>query len=202
AGGRQIAVDGGEKQALAKQAELRSKLARGERLAPRSAKFAEVAEEWFASKRNLRAWTRAGYRGSLDNVLLPRFSRRKLTQITVDSVLDLIRELEHQQLSRSTIDNILKPLSGSFRYAIKKNMAAQNPVALLDEGDRPAHKPRERREWTPEDIRNLLQASRKLAAKPTARYDYSLLLETAIRTGLRLSELLGLQWQDIDIDEG
>lgn len=37
---------------------------------------------------------------------------------------------------------------------------------------------------------------------PTSQQDYSLLLETAIRTGLRLGELLGLQWRDLDLKQG
>jgi integrase len=200
--GRQLGITGGEREALAKQAELRGRAARGERPSAGPVRFAEAAEQWFESKRQLRAWTKASYRSALDRILLPRFGTRKIAEITVDDVLDLIRDLEQQDLSRSTIDNLLKPLAGTFRYSTKKGLVGQNPVALLEDGDKPAHQPRERREWTPKEIRSLLQASRNLAAKPTARFDYSLLLETAIRTGLRLGELLGLQWQDIDLNEG
>src|SRR5262249_61610332 len=54
AGGRFQSVDGGEKEALAKQAELRSRQARGERGAPRPVKFKQATEEWVESKRQLR----------------------------------------------------------------------------------------------------------------------------------------------------
>jgi len=112
ASGRHLAVRGGEKAALAKQAELRGMLSRGERLPSRPLRFAEAAEQWFNSKDKLRGWTKSGYRSALDSVLLPRFGTRKMAEITVDDVLRLIRDLEKQDLSRSTIDNLLKPLAG------------------------------------------------------------------------------------------
>ena len=43
---------------------------------------------------------------------------------------------------------------------------------------------------------------RGLPARTTAKYDYTLFLRTAVFTGLRLGELLGLQWQDVDHTAG
>jgi len=42
----------------------------------------------------------------------------------------------------------------------------------------------------------------RLAQQPASRYDYTPLLRTAVFTGLRLGELLGLQWQDLDLHDG
>ncbi len=61
---------------------------------------------------------------------------------------------------------------------------------------------RERFEWAPEAVNALLKASRRIAKRPTSQQDYSLLLETAIRTGLRLGERLGLQWRDLYLKQG
>jgi integrase len=202
AGGRFLAVDGGEKQALAKQAELRSRVARGERVAPRAVRFREAAEDWFESKRHLRPWTKKSYRSALGRVLLPRFGHLKLGQITPEMLAKLIRELEQQGLSASYIEELLKPLGGTFKYAMRKQQVTMNPLALLTPDDRPQRKERERFEWTPERVNSLLEASQRIAKRPTAQHDYSLMLETAIRTGLRLGELLGLQWRDLDLKQG
>jgi integrase len=202
AGGRFLAVDGGEKQALAKQAELRGRQAKGERVAPKPVRFKEAAEEWFESKRHLRTWTKKSYRSALDRVLLPRFGHMKLGQITPDHLAKLIRELEQQGLSGSYIEELLKPLGGTFKYAMRRQLVTMSPLALLTPDDRPQRKERERFEWTPEHVNALLDASRRIATRPTSQQDYSLLLETAIRTGLRLGELLGLQWRDLDLKQG
>src|SRR5262249_33483268 len=67
--GRYVPVAGGEQEALAKQAELRGKAARGEKPVTQSkVSFSELAEQWLESKRHLRPWTRRNYRAALDNV--------------------------------------------------------------------------------------------------------------------------------------
>jgi integrase len=57
-------------------------------------------------------------------------------------------------------------------------------------------------EWTDSEMKGLVAAAEELARQPQARYDYSALLRTALATGLRQSELLGLKWCDIDLTEG
>jgi integrase len=203
AAGKQVAVKGGESEALAKQAELRGKLARGELLSSTRVNFKELAEQWLESKRNLRPWTRAAYRRSLDRELLPRFGHLKLARITPDRVAGMIRDLEARGLAAATIDNYMKPLSGAFGYAIRNGLAGHNPVSALSPDDRPrGPRRREHRIWSPEDIQALLVASEQLARQPKSKYDYSPPIRTAIYTGLRIGELLGLQWRDVDLNEG
>src|SRR5438132_11045512 len=48
----------------------------------------------------------------------------------------------------------------------------------------------------------LIEAAEQFARQPASRYDYTPLLRTALFTGLRLGELLGLQWQDVDLHDG
>jgi integrase len=43
---------------------------------------------------------------------------------------------------------------------------------------------------------------RREASINDLRYDYAPLIRTALYTGLRQGELLGLQWRDLDLDEG
>lgn len=195
-------VVGGEREALALQAELRGKVARGERIRPSTATFAAVAEEWFASKRKLRPWTRKSYRDSLDRIILPQFEDRKIAAISADDVARLIRELEAKGLSASTIENYLVPLSGTFSFAVRRGLLNVNPCSLLTSDDRPQRRARQQDHvWSEEEIHSLIEAAEQLARQPASRYDYSPPIRIALYTGLRLGELLGLQWQDIDLEE-
>lgn len=194
---------GGEREALTKQADLRGKLAKGEKVVSANVRFGESAEHWFESKRKLRPWTRKSYRDALDRILLPRFGHCKLGTITPEQVAALIRELEGKGLASSTIWNYLLPLSGTLAFAVRRGLLAVNPCSLLTSDDRPQRRERKQDHvWSPEEIEALLEASELLARRFGSQYDYSPLLRTAVVTGLRLGELLGLQWQDLDLEQG
>jgi integrase len=199
--GRYLGVEGGENEALAKQAELRGKAARGEvPVAPTHATFAEVAEQWYESKRYLRPYTRRNYRSYLDRILIPRFGSKRVASMTVEQIAALIRDLEKKRLSPATITDYLKPLNGTLTFAVRRGLLTVNPCSLLTRDDRP--RPRERKPdhiWSEREIAALIGAAENLAHQAEARYDYSPLLRTALATGLRLGELLGLTWADIDL---
>jgi integrase len=78
-------------------------------------------------------------------------------------------------------------------------LISTNPFEHLTGDDRPAQE--ERRpphEWTDNEVVALLAASKQLATKPEARYDYSPILQLIALLGLRLGEALGLRWEDFD----
>jgi integrase len=198
-----------ERAARAEWDEIRGKVSRGEKLPDRKARFAEIAEAWFASKTKLRRSTRDLYRLSLDTVLIPRFGVWKLAAIDTDSIAKLIRDLEAKGLAVSTIENYLIPLKGALDLAVRRGLIPANPYTLLTADERPSKGNEEAceesegaYEWSDVEIADLLRASERLAQQPEARFDYSALLRLAVRTGLRLGELLGLQWQHIDLDAG
>ena len=165
--GKYIAVEGGEQEAVAKQAELRGKAARGERVVtPTKVTFGEVAEKWLESKR-LRDYTRRNYRATLDKVLLPRFDQRKIATISADDIAALLRALERKGLAPATVADYFKPLSGTMKFALRRGFIAVNPCSLLTRDERP--QPRERHEehiWSDEEIEALIGAAERLAREP------------------------------------
>jgi integrase len=200
--GRYLQVEGGEREALALQADLRGKIARGEKITPPKALFREVAEQWFESKRKLRPWTRKYYRDALDRILLPRFGHRTIASISPDDVAKLIRDLEAKELAAKTIENYLLPFRGTMNFAVRRGLITSNPAAVLTNDERPQRNPRrEKHVWSDEEIDALIKASENLARQPEARYDYAPLIRVALYTGLRQGELLGLQWRDVDFEE-
>jgi integrase len=184
--------------------ELRGKVGRGEKLAPRNVKAGPVFEKWFKSKeKRLTTSTRKLYRLGLDRYILPRFGHRKLAEITADDIARFTRSLEKQGLSPSTIENYLRPLKGGLAFACRRGLLTTNPCAFLTRDDRPLQKfDRKAYEWTDEEINALLESAEMIAHRPESRQDYSALLTVAVETGLRKGELLGLQWGDVDLEEG
>jgi integrase len=127
----------------------------------------------------------------------------KIAAITPEHVAALNRDLEKKGLSAATITDYTKPLSGTLAFALRRGLIATNPYSVLTRDDRPRPKPKAPDHvWSDDEMDALIEASERLAKLPQARYDYTPLLRLALYTGLRLGELLGLQWQDIDLHEG
>jgi integrase len=204
--GSYVKVEGGEQDAVIKQAELRQADARGERtvsLRPAaSATFGALVAEWMAGKR-LRPYTKRAYQDALDRILIPRFGSTEVAAITRAQVRQLIRDLEGRGLASSTIESYLLPLSGTLSEAVGQGLIAANPVKQLTRDDRAERTERvQDHVWNAAEINALIEAAEAQARRPGARADYAPLIRTALCTGLRLGELLGLRWEDVDLAGG
>jgi integrase len=181
------------KDAEAALEELRSKLRRGERVAPARLTFAETVELWRPTLAGLRPRTRDAYDSSLRVHLLPRFGCMRLADIGLDHVAAFIDELRRDGYAGWTIHARLVVLSRVFAYAVRRGIVAANPVRALERGERPSVGRAEMRILDRHEIHRMLDA-----ATPGRRA----LLATATFTGVRLGELLGLVWADIDLNAG
>ena len=214
-GGKFVAAGNTEKEALAKQAQLRRHKARGEKIVVNGKiTFRELAAEWLEIKNSrLRPRTRAYYRDALDLVLLPRFGSWKVSAVDAEAISRLIRDLERdglhaldskrptRALGRSSIENYLKPALGILKLAVRRRLIADNPFGHLTDDDRPKREETSTpHEWTDEELDKLLAACAELAQKPGSRYDYTPLIRLTTRLGLRIGEVLGLKWGDFDKD--
>lgn len=186
-------VHGGLTDAEAELEETRRRLRRGERVAPTRATFAEVTEAWITSQSHLRPATRERYQWALKRHLLPRFGRLRVAQLTTDHVAVLIADMREAGYRAWTIRGVLTPLGRVFAHAARRGLVAENPVSRLERGERPPAERREMRVLDRGEISALLEGSDER---------YRPLLATAVFTGLRIGELLGLTWHNLDFDEG
>ena len=131
------------------------------------------------------------YAGRLERHVFPSLGERRLDEIGIDDVLALISDLRKRGYSGTTIATTLTPLSRLFAHAVRRDLIEVNPVSKLDRSERPRVSRQERPVLNPGEIGRLLDA-----APPRFRT----LLATAILSGLRQGELLGLHWRDLDFD--
>ena len=125
--------------------------------------------------------------------LLPRLGRRRIAAIETDDVARLVRELKAAGYSDYTARNVLTVLGRIMGHAVRRGMIPANPVAGLERGERPRTEEREMRLLTTEEIGRLLDACEPAYLPPIA---------TALFTGVRQDELLGLTWADVDLTAG
>src|SRR6266536_3029300 len=146
--------------------------------------FAEVAARWLT---DFEAKVTAGerrdrtldlYRSQLRRHLLPRLGRRRLTLITADDVVQVLRELETEGLSPWTIKRILGALSCVFTFALRRGYIATHPFHRLERDERPHPLRSEQRVPTRSELARLFA---------TCPHRYRPLLVTGAYTGMRLS---------------
>lgn len=181
-------------QARAERDKVLGAKAKGERVQPNPRlTFEQAASRWLADQvASLRPATQTIYSNAIRNHLVPRWGRRRLDVLTVDDAANLVRELRAQGLSEWTISGVLKAASRVFKFASRRlSWAGQNPVPMLENGERPkVSQTQRRRIFTEAELTQTLSA---------AHEPFRTLFALASVTGARLSELLGLTWADVSV---
>jgi integrase len=194
-------VDGNLDDAQAARNDLHQQMRRGARVAPTKKTVAEFVDEWLASQEHrLRPRTRERYELGLRHVTdRLGLGRLRVSELREYHVAELIADMQKAGLAGWTIRATLTPLGRMMTRAVKDGMATTNPVAQLDKEDRPAIEQRDKRILERGEIDRLLAVAGPLKKGMT---DWRPLLATAVYTGLRFGEVLGLTWQDVDFDAG
>jgi integrase len=116
-----------------------------------------------------------------------------MASLTVDDVAELLHELRRTGRSAKTSASALATLQSVMRFALRCGWIVADPVELLEPDERPRPTRRRQRVLGRAEIERLL-------ATCSARD--RLMVATVLYTGLRISELLGLVWDDIDFEAG
>lgn len=159
--------------------------------------YSEFLDLWIEKycKINLKYHTIEAYSNIIKNHIKPRIGFYLISQITPLILQNLMNGIYIEKgFSKRFLNNILKVLKGSFKYAtdelnyIKNNPAINTKIPKYDTAPNdPAHI------FTEEEIQMILD-----------RFEnnhcvyYAML--TAYYTGLRVSEVFGLTWDDIDFE--
>lgn len=186
-------VPGQLRDAKAALEEIHQRQRKGERVAPTHATFTEVADAWIAAQTSLRPNTRRVYQWAIDKHAKPKLGRKRIADVTTDDVSDLIAEMVAAGYKPWTVRAVLTPLSRILGNATRRGTIGSNPVKRLERGERPGVGRRDIRVLDREEIGRLLDNT------PDG---YRALIATAVFSGLRIGELLGLTWGDVDFDGG
>jgi integrase len=124
-------------------------------------------------------------------------AKSPLTSITAGDILKFRDELRSEGRAVSTCNVVIKKiLSVPFEAARKLGYIPINPVSsveLLKEGGKKRKSPSMREPFTPSEMRNLVSK---------AKYDWKGAIVLAATTGLRLGDVVGLKWGDLDRTKG
>lgn len=156
-------------------------------------------EIWKQIKTGVRKTTLATYTGYYERYIQPKFGKNKLCNLTYSSVVMFLKSLaEERGLKYASIRNIELSLSEVLEVAVRDGVLINNPCSgALREL---------RREYSGQArvVKALTLQEQKLfeayLAKPGRYHQYCNLFTFMLWTGMRVGEVLGLRWEDIDFD--
>jgi integrase len=189
-------VDGGILAARKVRDDLSARRARGESVAPKpKMPFSEAADAWLAGPvLDLREATQVKYRCMVNEHLRPRFGGQRLDRVTADDLAVLVRDLRAEGKSEATIVAALGVVSQIYKFAARQlGWVGTMPTTLMLQSERPKLSQAKRRPiFTGEQLEQTIAA---------AHEPFRTLFTVAALTGARISELCGLSWADIRIDD-
>lgn len=136
--------------------------------------------------------TLESYRATVRVHLAPTLGHIPLGRLAPQTIQGYLTSKLHTGLSPTTVRYHAAILHQALRQAVKWGLLAHNPV---DRVDLPRRARVEMRVWDEEQVRMFLAEARRSSA-------YYALYLTALTTGMRQGELMGLRWRDVDLTLG
>jgi integrase len=170
--------------------ELLSSLDKGVYTPPGRLTVAEHLHQWLEGyvKTNCSQRTLDGYQSIIERHLIPALGHVQLKQLHPQTIQGYYGKA-CEKVSARTVAKHHRLLSQALKYAVRQGYLGRNPCDLVDA---PSWKGRTMRTLTPGEVEVLFDMVQDSPIYP-ATY-------TAVSTGLRQAELLGLRWRDIDLD--
>ena len=183
-------VRGRKSDAQRRLTELLSSLDKGVYTPPGRLTVAEHLHNWLEGyvKTNCSQRTLDGYKSIVEHHLIPALGNVQLKQLQPATIQGYYGKA-CEKLSARTVHHQHRVLSQSLKFAVRQGYLGRNPAELVDPPS-----PVKR------IMRTLTQAEVKVLLEMTQDNKYYPVIYTAVSTGLRQAELLGLRWRDIDLD--
>ncbi|GHE69282.1 site-specific integrase [Streptomyces capitiformicae] len=186
---------------------------------PRRAAWPRTLTYWLenVALHHLRENTHTRYTTCINRYLIPGLGKKKLTKLTAKDVRTWLNQLRttcqcgargidagrdeprccavgsccHKLLSPLTLTYIHSVLKSALEHAVREEEIPRNVARNVRTG---TPRPRRFEPLTADEARQFLTAARG--------HRLHALFELALHTGLRKGELLGLRWEDLDLDRG
>lgn len=153
--------------------------------------FAEWTAYWMNEvlKRQVKPSTWTSYESKFRNHILPVLGKIKLQELEKKHIQGFIHQLKMENYADNSIKNILSILKSNINYAVSHDFLVKNPcknISISSKGKKA--------------IRVLsIEEQKRLEAFALQEKGCSAVI-LGLATGMRIGEICGLQWSDIDFD--
>ena len=160
-----------------------------------------LTERWLPTKRaQLRRSTFDSYQRNVENHVVPRIGEVRLQKLTAEDLDEFYAKLlvngklngDRAGLSVKTVRYIHGILRKALADAHRKGTVTRNVADLADPPKLSSAPKRHMKEWTADQLREFLTHINQHRLYPA--------FYLAASTGMRRGEVLGIRWEDIDLD--
>ena len=146
---------------------------------------------------NARTGTRDQYESLLRTHIVGKpIGRTKISDLMpskIQTVISAARKRDGSELSPSSRRSLHSALSGALEQAVRDGILEDNPMRRVERAKRgKGGRAAKMRAFDIDQIEKLLEQ--------TADHRHDALVRTALLTGMRRGELIGLRWTDFDLD--
>lgn len=179
----------------AKEQDIQATIADGTNYAEGRITIIELLERYLSLKRNLSPRTMKSYRNSIKRIQATALSKKMLRDVKISDCKKCMLALKDQGYKSSTVQSTGVILTSALAMAVEEDLIAKNPMKfkkdfLDDDSDKVVA-------LTVKETESLL--SFMAADKVSQQYlDIFVIL---LETGLRIGELAGLTFKDLDMNK-
>jgi integrase len=166
---------------------------RGTLLRPDTTTVGELLDEYLRVEvpRTVRPENRQPYESIIRNHLKPTLGAVQARKLTVEHVEKLLAYMQERGLSSSLITKTRMRLSSALKLGMRWGVVGTNAAEIAKP---PTITYKKAAIWTPAQVAMFLDTASKNDLWP--------LWLLMVETGARTSELLGLTWEDVNLDQG
>jgi integrase len=156
-----------------------------------------VYDRYFANKQGLRSSTKGNYTYTYDHYVRNGFGKKKISEIRYSDVLTFYNGLLKTGLQIGMVASIHRLIHPALDLAVRDNVLKSNPSnGVMTEVKKHAAPPKPRHALTLETQRIFLKEL------DNPEYEgYKNFFVVMFGTGVRVGELIGLRWCDVDFDK-
>ena len=170
-----------------------SDLDKGTYVEPSKIIFLDWLDIWLETykKSEIKPMTYINYRAKIKNHIKPLIGKYRLNDLRIDIIQDTINKLSSaKKLSPETVRGIYNIIHDSLNKAVKNGLIIKNVAIDIT---LPKIMKKEIRVFTVAEQERFIEEAKKVYAGEMFIFD--------LGTGLRIGELLGLTWSDVNFDE-
>ena len=161
----------------------------------------ELFDMWCDLKRGIKDNTLQNYKYMYNMFVRPSFGKLRVTAVKKSDVKRFYNKLADDRILKvATIDTVHNILHQSFNMAVDDNIIRANPTENMLKELKKAHN------FTKEKRKALTVDEQKLLInylRTNQQYNHWYpVFAVMLGTGMRVGELVGLRWCDIDLEEG